>query len=176
MRTLHRLQIKGFKSIAEADITLGDLNVLIGANGAGKSNLIGVFRLLERVLSHNLQRYVASEPDRLLHHGRKVTSALGVALSNADLSYAFELVPATDSLVFGYERVAFGKLPQQYETLGEGHRESRLAAEAANDRRRLPRHVSSKMRGLALTHFHDTSDAAPPKQASVGADRKLTHF
>ena len=54
MKTLHTLTIEGFKSIKHAELALGDLNVVIGANGAGKSNLIGVFRLLEQVLSRHL--------------------------------------------------------------------------------------------------------------------------
>lgn len=60
MKTLRKVKIEGFKSIESAELNLGDLNVVIGANGSGKSNLIGVFRLLERVLSHNLQLYVVS--------------------------------------------------------------------------------------------------------------------
>ena len=80
MRTLRKVKLQGFKSITSAEIELRDLNVVIGANSSGKSNLIGVFRLLERVLSHNLQLYVASEPERRLHHGRKVTRAIDVAL------------------------------------------------------------------------------------------------
>ena len=36
---IERLRISGFKSIRDADLTLGPLNVVIGANGAGKSNL-----------------------------------------------------------------------------------------------------------------------------------------
>ncbi|MEB0014610.1 MULTISPECIES: AAA family ATPase [Oxalobacteraceae] len=48
MRTLRQVKIEGFKSIASAELELGDLNVIIGANGSGKSNFIGVFRLLER--------------------------------------------------------------------------------------------------------------------------------
>jgi predicted ATPase len=43
---LSRLVLRGYKSIAECDIELGTLNVLIGANGAGKSNLIGFLGLL----------------------------------------------------------------------------------------------------------------------------------
>ena len=75
MRTLRQLRITGFKSIADAELTFTDLDILIGANGSGKSNLIGVFRLLEWVLSRNLQLYVAGEPDCFLHHGRKTTPA-----------------------------------------------------------------------------------------------------
>jgi hypothetical protein len=47
---LSRLVLRGYKSVAECDIELGKLNVLIGANGAGKSNFIGFFRLINRIL------------------------------------------------------------------------------------------------------------------------------
>ena len=42
MKTLRKVKIEGFKSIERAELMLGDLNVVIGANGSGKSNLIGV--------------------------------------------------------------------------------------------------------------------------------------
>ncbi len=49
--SLDRLTIKGFKSIRELkDFELSDLNILIGANGAGKSNLIEFFRLLRNIV------------------------------------------------------------------------------------------------------------------------------
>ncbi len=41
--TLEKLSVKGFKSIGELkDFPLNNLNVFVGANGAGKSNLMGV--------------------------------------------------------------------------------------------------------------------------------------
>ena len=50
MRTLERITVTGYKSIRELrDFELGDLNVLIGANGAGKSNFLSVFKLLEGI-------------------------------------------------------------------------------------------------------------------------------
>ena len=52
---LSRLVLHGYKSIAECDIELRKLNVLIGANGAGKSNFIGFFRLIGRILDKQLQ-------------------------------------------------------------------------------------------------------------------------
>ena len=39
MAKLRRIEIKGYRSIKEASLELRALNVLIGANGAGKSNL-----------------------------------------------------------------------------------------------------------------------------------------
>ncbi|MEN8215544.1 MAG: AAA family ATPase [Pseudomonadota bacterium] len=45
MSLLSRLIIKGFKSIRELDLQLLPFNVLIGANGAGKSNLMAFFKM-----------------------------------------------------------------------------------------------------------------------------------
>ena len=39
-RAIDRLTIKGFKSLQDVDLELGRLNVLIGPNGTGKSNLV----------------------------------------------------------------------------------------------------------------------------------------
>jgi predicted ATPase len=48
---LDRLTIKGFKSIRLLkDFELRNLNVLIGGNGAGKSNFIDFFRLLRAMM------------------------------------------------------------------------------------------------------------------------------
>jgi predicted ATPase len=42
--TIKKLTIEGFKSIRKLeDFELRSLNVLIGANGAGKSNFVGFF-------------------------------------------------------------------------------------------------------------------------------------
>lgn len=45
--SLDKLTINGFKSIHELkDFELKNLNVIVGANGAGKSNLLSFFRML----------------------------------------------------------------------------------------------------------------------------------
>lgn len=48
---LSRINLKGFKSISSVgdgqEVILGDLNVLIGANGSGKSNLVSFFKMLK---------------------------------------------------------------------------------------------------------------------------------
>jgi predicted ATPase len=45
MENLSRIKIKGFKSIKELDLDMKPINVLIGANGSGKSNFVSVFNL-----------------------------------------------------------------------------------------------------------------------------------
>ena len=54
--TLKNLTIEGFKSIRKLeDFELRALNVLIGANGAGKSNFASFFRLLREMIDQRLQ-------------------------------------------------------------------------------------------------------------------------
>ena len=47
MSELDHISVRGFKSIASIEaLKLGPINVIIGANGSGKSNFIGVFSFL----------------------------------------------------------------------------------------------------------------------------------
>lgn len=47
MGKIRRISIHGFKSIKSlTDFELRDLNIVIGANGAGKSNLMQLFEML----------------------------------------------------------------------------------------------------------------------------------
>lgn len=68
---LTRLKIERFKSIRNADITFGRVNLFIGANGAGKSNILEAIGLTSAMLSRGI-----SAPEL----GRK-----GIRLSPAEL-------------------------------------------------------------------------------------------
>lgn len=48
---IRNLHVQNFKSIKDVSIDLGRLNVLVGPNMSGKSNLINVFRFLSRMIS-----------------------------------------------------------------------------------------------------------------------------
>ncbi len=78
---LERLRLSGYKSIREADVEFTRLNVLIGANGAGKSNLVSFFSLLSAALDARLDGYVGRHggPNALLHFGAKATNEIVVA-------------------------------------------------------------------------------------------------
>lgn len=172
MQTLHTVKIEGFKSIENAELVLGDLNVVIGANGSGKSNFIGVFRLLDRVLSHNLQVYVASEPDRLLYHGRKKTPALALDFTLGLNSYGFKLKASQDTLIFEYERVEYSGFWNYGEPIAVGHKESKLEEAAESYHNKIPKFVFPVVRNLVVYHFHDTSDNSPAKQTCDLSDNR----
>ncbi|MBN1165696.1 MAG: AAA family ATPase [Methanospirillaceae archaeon] len=56
---IESVSIKGYMSIREQNILLSRLNILIGANGAGKSNILKVFTLLSAMMAGNLQEFVS---------------------------------------------------------------------------------------------------------------------
>lgn len=58
---LTSITLRGYKSIRSLDdFEIRPINVLIGANGSGKSNLISFFRMLSWMLEgRNLQTHVA---------------------------------------------------------------------------------------------------------------------
>ncbi|WP_219899603.1 AAA family ATPase [Zobellella taiwanensis] len=62
MSTIKHLSISGFKSIRHLErLPLGSLNVLIGANGAGKSNFVDYFRMLPELIKGRLQRWSSKQ-------------------------------------------------------------------------------------------------------------------
>jgi len=103
---LNKLVLKGYKSIADCDIDMGALNVLIGANGAGKSNFIGFFKLIAKILDGQLQYTVGKSggPDAMLHFGRKTTEKMSGELYFGNNGYKFELEATQDNrLMFSHE-------------------------------------------------------------------------
>src|SRR5688572_4452348 len=97
MATLERLKLSRWKSIKEAEITFGRLNVLVGANGAGKSNLVSFFRFIRELALGNLQSYVidAGGSDVLLYRGVKHTQQLrfdlALTVARGAANYAADL-------------------------------------------------------------------------------------
>ncbi len=97
MRSLRRIKLSGFKSIREMDLTLRPLNVLIGANGAGKSNFLSFFTLLESWIFGRLDEYIIDQGgmDVLLHHGsgrtRQIDAELVVDTGDGLLMTRFSL-------------------------------------------------------------------------------------
>ncbi len=170
MDPLLRLGVRGYKSIRDAEVDLRPLNVLIGANGSGKSNLISAFTFLNQIVDGHLQLYVGKGggANRLLFFGQKVTTELLLRVGFRANAYECTLVPSLDTLIFSSESCS-GQ-GQEWDRpyvvdLGEGHKESKLRAEAANPSARIARFTLDRIGGWRVYHFHDTSDSSPLKQS-----------
>ncbi|USD35356.1 MULTISPECIES: AAA family ATPase [Vibrio] len=158
---LSRLLIENYKSIKHCDIKMGCLNVLIGANGAGKSNFIGFLKLIPAILEHRLQLTVGKSggPDALLHFGRKVSDNIKGEFYFGNNGYKFNLEPTSDN------RMLFSRESLWWNMAGDmgvysGHFESMVD----NHRSGVKQYTLPIMRMWRVYHFHDTSDSAKVKQ------------
>jgi predicted ATPase len=183
MRRMTQLTVTGFKSIANQTLDLGRLNVLIGGNGVGKSNLISVFKLLRDMYDGNLQVAVAKAggANALLHFGRKKTARIGLKVVFAEETgphrnaYRAYLSPTDeDSFIFAIESAGFhdaGRYSTPYwEEFGSGHAEAKLPRQKG----KIVAWVQEDLASYRVYHFHDTSETAAVKQScDVGDNRFL---
>lgn len=157
-----KIVLKGFKSIAECDLQLDKLNVLIGCNGAGKSNFISLWSMIQQLLKQNLQVFVSRQggPDALLHFGRKTTEQLEFKFYFGNKGYFAKLEPTQDNrLMFAEE--AFWSDEGGEIQIGRGHFETNVTQATLAD---IDSYVLEAMQQWRLYHFHDTSNTAFVKQ------------
>lgn len=162
-KKLSRIVLRGFKSIASCDLELSKINILIGANGAGKSNFIGFFHMVQQLLEQNLQVFVSRQggPDAILHFGRKVTEKLEFQLYFGDNGYFAELEPTQDNRLM-FSKESFLQNMHGELNMGRGHFESQAASAIGTG---FESYVLSIIKQWRVYHFHDTSDSAYVKQA-----------
>jgi predicted ATPase len=178
MSTLSKLTIKGYKSIQNLEnFELKNLNILLGANGAGKSNFISVFKLLANMYAQNLQLYIQKNggADALLHYGRKKTQEISMEFYFNRNGYLFDLIPTADNRLIFKEESLFSLMRQltfpiiygdSREIIGQGNIESNLHT-------RHPVVVfdtTEAIESWRIYHFHDTSDTALVKQTHSVTD------
>lgn len=166
-QSLKKIRIEGFTSIRSATVELGQLNVLVGANGAGKSNFVHAFELLGRIVEGELGLFVGLNGGALALLNTEATR-IQLELEGGSNSYAATLVASVnDELIFESEVMYFraeGYERPYSEVLGQGHRETHLPAEAKRRPGRIASHVTNLLKGCKVYHFHDTSADAPVKR------------
>jgi len=165
---LSRIVIKGFKSIKECELNLNSINVLIGANGAGKSNFISAFEMLQKILSHELALYAGKKGIApLLYNGKKVTDSIVMEFQIGRNLYGFELeATESDRFIFREER---------FESAGSlwgdgGHYESKLS-DAIKDSLVGPMDTENwLLEPFSVFQFHDTSSSSRIKSENIVAN------
>ena len=86
---LTRLRVKNFRSIADIDIPLSPLTVLVGPNGSGKSNVVDALRFVRDVFARGLDQAVMDREgmgviQRWGTEGKGIT--IGVTVELAEIS------------------------------------------------------------------------------------------
>lgn len=177
MNSANRLMLKeialgGYKSIRPDGerIEFGDISVLLGANGSGKSNLVSFFRMLNYITSKGLQTFIGKQggADALLYYGAKTTEKVefsitletGAGEERSSTCYKVKLVHGMpDRLFFAEEKVTFrksGKTRPQEFFIEAGNGEAGLP----DDKKTTSKVLFGALSGIRAYHFHDTSDTA----------------
>ena len=181
MSELDYVTVRGFKSIAGIEkLETRRLTVLVGPNGSGKTNFIGVFSFLNAIREGGLQNYVARAggADKVLHSGSRVTERLHVHISfrNQMDQYEINLEPnGADELVPSSEFVYFWNKSEDDQPCSNAiERTGREAGISGQHEHGVARYVRRHLDSWRLYHFHDTGTASPLKKtADVHDNRHL---
>ncbi len=169
-RNLKRIKIKGFKSIKELDLSMGNINILIGANGSGKTNLISLFTFLSHLSTGKLRNYVETEggAERFFHFGTKHTSRMTFDLEVGKNGYHVRFSPNLDddSLVFDEEYCTFSPLRDGKWTLNSKKGESGFIQRPLAGEGRVEKYTKEYLEACRVYHFHDTGSQARFKKTN----------
>jgi predicted ATPase len=171
-RSLDKLSIHGFKSIRElTDFPLQPINILIGANGAGESNLVDFLRMLRVMADGRLQKFVADEggADGFLFNGPKETKEAGAQMKFGENQFRFTLESdLANEMVLNEEGIRYtgGRRPNDWYVWEGIVKESRLPEwknRTSNwgSYRSAKAHAYDAVSSWMVYHYHDTSGTAP---------------
>lgn len=164
-RPLDRLTLSGFKSIRLLeDFEFKNLNIMVGANGAGKSNLVSFFKMLRAMSEESLANFITENggADGFLFNGPKETSQIGAHLKFGLNEYKFTLA-STASVQLMVKAEGHCYRSGRWNNFSEGRIESRL--KQWKDARSgfypnspgVGAHIYTAVSSWIVYHFHDTS-------------------
>lgn len=173
---LEQVEIRGYKSVSydhPLTLHLGDINIMLGANGAGKSNIISFFRMLNYMMNGAFQKYVAANGTNLLfpYYGPKITPRIEGTLifSNTNRitdTYNFALsAVAAQRLIIAEENIQWQnkqELQPYKKQLTSNYLESGLV-DATDVTSKIIRTILLQCKAY---QFHDSSSNGALRQAS----------
>ena len=168
---LDQLNVRGFRSLEDLDgLELGPLTVLIGANGAGKSNFMAFFRMLQAMVQGRLQEHVLKNApaDGFFFGGPKQTRKIHAEMRFGENRYRFTLEPTPDGLMVASEDTWYAQSTIGWYSLGGGRPES-LLPKAKEEPGvaggvSVAWHIHDAISDWRVYHFHDTSPNAPVRR------------
>lgn len=179
---IERIEIHNYKSIRDAAIDLKKLNILIGANGAGKSNFISFFELTRHLLEQRLGSYMLEHGgiDSMLYRGRKVSDSISALIDFENTNaFAFRLKPTAGAKAYiEYTRDYFNNRhisDKHYADswhLRNWDADVEESAILTNHQWRAE-YIRNFLRSFTVYHFHDTSASSPMRRPSRTGDNEF---
>lgn len=154
---MDRIRIEGYKSFKEIDLDLKPINILIGANGAGKSNFLSFFEFLNRMYEQKLTEYVALNGgvDKFLFQGSKTTERIQARIFFAKNAYDFQLKEGDGQFVVTQEMLGYHSI---YHNIGNYQHEANIKTYQGLSR---GHYIQKYLEEIKKYHFHDTGKNSP---------------
>ena len=176
---LKEIRVEGYKSIKQQTVPIGNMNVLIGQNGAGKSNFISLFKFIRDIIDARLQFVVqkAGGAEQLLFYGSKETAKIYFRLDFAPNLYEVILAPTlNDTLFVEIEQCVNSR--DERDDQGMLYWRTSTIAQVESSLQKIYRNQSQEevfnfLTNWRVYHFHDTSDSAGMKKYSSLADTRF---
>lgn len=188
MARLEKLSVKGFTSIRSLeDFPLADSNVLIGANGSGKSNFLELFKFIRAFaklplpnLNHaDVKSYVldAGTATDLLYKGKDSAQHIDITLHFGEFGYRFSLVPTQDDLLrIESERIQDSSDGPWRSLHSEDGFTPALLEEKEKSKTHSEEAIFESIKNWQIYHFHDTGRLSPPKRTQDVFDTSYLRF
>ena len=186
MNDIKRITVKGFKSIKSlVDFELNHLNVIVGANGSGKSNFVQLFEMIHAISLKGFQSFVYKNGDSksFPFNGFKETPKIDVGLEftsklnskGGSTFYNLALTPSPIGKLLINE--SCGYLAPNKSSYGPPDEESRLEETIELDKqgdteKAIGYFVHDAISHWMIYHFHDSSLLAPMRTPELKDDNK----
>jgi predicted ATPase len=153
---IERIIIENFKSIRKLDLELNPINILIGANGAGKSNFLSLFELMNFTIQDGFDSNSKRDANKYLHYGRKHSKFIDI------LIYANSLNPFHFNFLPGFHN----------NSLTLGSNENGLAVSQSKEGEKQSKYYFDLFTNLWVYHFQDTTESSPIKRINNTKDNR----
>lgn len=186
MNSIKNITIKGFKSISSLeDFELGQLNIIVGANGAGKSNFIQIFNILYALSIEGFQRYMMlnGSMDSYAYQGLNVTPRISIGIELDSPSaytnekyYDITFEPSQDEHFLIDEHT--GCFAHNEKSLGQISKESHLYSanktytNTVNEEKESG-HIYEVLSKIRVYHFDNSSNFAPMRRPASILDHSF---
>lgn len=166
---IEKVIISNYKSIRNLELPLQSINVLIGSNGVGKSNLISFFELAKSIIEKRFGRYTLEKGgiDNLLYRTRRESDCINGLLDFDNTNAFFFTLRPTQSNK-GYIELTgdyFNKSrnnEKKYTSWNQTIWDSTVEESCLLDNTKWRAgYIRNHFKSFTIYHFHDTSTKSP---------------
>lgn len=155
------VKIQGYKSFKKIAVCLHPINLLIGANGAGKSNFLSLFEMLGNLYEKRLASYVAQMGgvNKFFYQGLKQTEKIEIEIGQKLNSYVLSLMESDGKLLIAHEKLGYSYFGQ-LSTVDIGKYQEEAGLKDYDGMRRGD-YIKGYISQIRKFHFHDTGRRSP---------------